>query len=372
MDTRLRTALRTADPARVAHEAARTMAPARDRGVAVCLTCGARCLYDERDRDGWPHSSDAPTLKRGEVCSWDLGCCDHAATNGNGEAVVVHPHYVRIGQRLNAVRGSHGWADGNPLYPADLLDWIQEWYALRDETLVTDPDGEASTVFAAAQALHWYCSAHHGGQGSTEYRVLSALEYKPAASEKGPEEGTAREVYAMLAGEEWELPAPERFLAAYTAGVEGLAHLSHGTLPHSRCSECPVGPTVPCERCAGTGYRCAECDAPESENCGHDVACHACDLCDGAGHVEDPDNPEAECDLCRSSLGGARHAAHAWTHRDSPGENDPPNGDLIHLDVCVDCLAYMDTGALPEEWRAPPWHYRPLSGSRPMGDNEDD
>lgn len=46
------------------------------------------------------------------------------------------------------------------------------------------------------------------------------------------------------------------------------------------------------------------------------------------------------CDCCGSSLGGDRHAAHG---RDK-------NGELVHLDICVDCLMFIANGDEPEQW----------------------
>jgi len=46
------------------------------------------------------------------------------------------------------------------------------------------------------------------------------------------------------------------------------------------------------------------------------------------------------CDVCDSSLGGDRHAAHACDE----------DGNVIHLDICVDCLVYIANGEEPEIW----------------------
>ena len=53
---------------------------------------------------------------------------------------------------------------------------------------MTTPDTNIAAredAFSVAQALYWYCAHYHGGQWSPEYRVLSQLQYKPGALERG-------------------------------------------------------------------------------------------------------------------------------------------------------------------------------------------
>lgn len=58
-------------------------------------------------------------------------------------------------------------------------------------------------AFTAAQALYWYCANYHGGQGSTEYRVLSQLQYTPGAMEHEPTADTESvDIYTALAAGE--------------------------------------------------------------------------------------------------------------------------------------------------------------------------
>ena len=55
--------------------------------------------------------------------------------------------------------------------------------------------------FSIACALYWYCAHYHGGQNSTEYRILSQLEYRPGALEREPnanDDPTARAMYDDL------------------------------------------------------------------------------------------------------------------------------------------------------------------------------
>ena len=49
------------------------------------------------------------------------------------------------------------------------------------------------------------------------------------------------------------------------------------------------------------------------------------------------------CDACGSMLGGNRYAAHGFT---AAG----PRGELVHLDICEDCLFYLANGDEPSTW----------------------
>ena len=83
------------------------------------------------------------------------------------------------------------------------------------------------------------------------------------------------------------------------------------------------------------------------------IATGACPGCEGCG-LEDVDSMDDEryivagepsfswyrCDSCGSIKGGSRYPAHG-TNKD---------GDLFHLDVCVDCVHYIEYGTEPEEW----------------------
>jgi len=46
------------------------------------------------------------------------------------------------------------------------------------------------------------------------------------------------------------------------------------------------------------------------------------------------------CDCCGSSLGGNRYAAHGFDKE----------RNIIHLDICVDCLHFLANGDEPENW----------------------
>jgi hypothetical protein len=81
-----------------------------------------------------------------------------------------------------------------------------------------------------------------------------------------------------------------------------LEHVSVGYLPHEVCDSCPEA---------------------QSEDCG-----------DEGGFSWQ------SCECCGSSLGGTRYAAHG---RDS-------DGNILHFDVCSDCLEYIANGDEPEAW----------------------
>jgi hypothetical protein len=52
------------------------------------------------------------------------------------------------------------------------------------------------------------------------------------------------------------------------------------------------------------------------------------------------------CDSCGSTLGGTRYAAHAVK---KTGVLDT---EIMHIDICVDCLMYHANGDEPEAWAA--------------------
>jgi len=46
------------------------------------------------------------------------------------------------------------------------------------------------------------------------------------------------------------------------------------------------------------------------------------------------------CDCCGSSLGGNRYAAHGFDK----------NKEVVHLEICEDCLIFLANGDEPEKW----------------------
>ena len=58
------------------------------------------------------------------------------------------------------------------------------------------------------------------------------------------------------------------------------------------------------------------------------------------GIVDEGGFSSQSCDSCGSSLGGDRFAAHGFDKNDN----------VIHLDICVDCLMFHANGDEPESW----------------------
>lgn len=76
--------------------------------------------------------------------------------------------------------------------------------------------------------------------------------------------------------------------------------------------------------------------------------------CDGCGLGDDPTQWAVDaasegsfswssCDGCGSGLGGQRYPAHACM-RDADG-----NEETVHLDLCTDCLYFLEYGRLDDE-----------------------
>lgn len=78
--------------------------------------------------------------------------------------------------------------------------------------------------------------------------------------------------------------------------------------------------------------------APGCYDCGNPDA----DALSNGDIAEEAGFSWSQCDGCDSTLGGSRHAAHGFLQHER-GEL------LIHLDVCTDCLFYLNYGELPGE-----------------------
>ena len=100
---------------------------------------------------------------------------------------------------------------------------------------------------------------------------------------------------------------PSPFEQAVAEGSEGLKFLSPGV-----CCECGT-----CR--AYLGYH------------------------ESGGIAEDPTFSHSPCHLCNSIFAGDRWIAHG---RDEI--------DIVHLEICGDCLQYIANGTLPENWRSNP------------------
>ena len=59
--------------------------------------------------------------------------------------------------------------------------------------------GREADPFNIEEAIYWFASDYHGGQGSNLYSALSTSEYRPGRSSSGPEEGSMAEmIYSDL------------------------------------------------------------------------------------------------------------------------------------------------------------------------------
>ena len=67
------------------------------------------------------------------------------------------------------------------------------------------------------------------------------------------------------------------------------------------------------------------------------VSVGTCDRCNDCDEYADGFFSWAACDTCNSSLGGMRYPAHYLDD----------NGELCHIDVCMDCVQYITYGELP-------------------------
>ena len=110
-----------------------------------------------------------------------------------------------------------------------------------------------------------------------------------------------------------------RFTEAVKAGLNGLEYVS-------------TGPCPGCEKCGLKDLTDADEDPDRYELAG------------------EPSFSWRECDTCRSRFGGDRHPAHGVI----PEDSDFLPGELVHLNICTDCLMFIANGDEPEEWYSSP------------------
>jgi uncharacterized protein (DUF983 family) len=82
--------------------------------------------------------------------------------------------------------------------------------------------------------------------------------------------------------------------------------------------------------------------------------CSGCDVCGMRCGMENESDLEAyivengddgffsmdQCESCKSHLGGQRYAAHDIII----------SGEMVHYDICIDCVMYHSHGEEPEYW----------------------
>lgn len=73
-----------------------------------------------------------------------------------------------------------------------------------------------------------------------------------------------------------------------------------------------------------------------------------CDTCPQGYECDEGHFSRAACESCGSTLGGNRYAAHGfvWVRTPRHGRME----ELVHFDICVDCLMYHANGEVPENW----------------------
>ncbi|KKM88460.1 hypothetical protein LCGC14_1258600 [marine sediment metagenome] len=102
-----------------------------------------------------------------------------------------------------------------------------------------------------------------------------------------------------------------------------------------------------------------ECITAVSSGANH--MCPECDPDNIDGDTFEQDYPDeggfswSHCEGCGSAFGGDRYAGHGLI-----------DGELIHLQLCTDCLLYLVNGDEPEE----PWFRSPEAARRARLDAE--
>lgn len=113
------------------------------------------------------------------------------------------------------------------------------------------------------------------------------------------------------------------YRAAVARPLEGLTHASSGA-------------------CQG----CADClDPPECAECGHEYGPEEDWPESWYDSANEPHFSWSACELCGSSLGGDRYPAHAYDTREG-------RDLIVHFDVCVDCMYYLEYGCLDDRTMA--------------------
>lgn len=105
------------------------------------------------------------------------------------------------------------------------------------------------------------------------------------------------------------------FEKSFAKETKGLVNLFVGFIP--TCEECLQKHEICCEHMAAT------LEISEEGSFSH-----------------------SQCDGCSSELGGNRYSAHGICIEDSDFA-----GEILHMDVCEDCVQYIANGEIPEDWR---------------------
>jgi hypothetical protein len=84
---------------------------------------------------------------------------------------------------------------------------------------------------------------------------------------------------------------------------------------------------------SGFSYICPECIDYYGFCCKHSAKA----AYEKGEIVDEPSFSHESCDICNSNISGNRYIAHAMTK----------NNDILHLEICQDCVLYMANGDLP-------------------------
>ena len=130
-----------------------------------------------------------------------------------------------------------------------------------------------------------------------------------------------------------------RYLEAFEHNAKGLHALSTGAWPLDTCQECKGsgkgddGDT--CYTCDGIGKvcECSQCSARGDED---------------SGERDEGGFSWSSCDTCGSSLGGDRYPGHALDRDPQAPGYVRDSANIIHLEVCADCLMFIANGDEPE------------------------
>jgi len=115
----------------------------------------------------------------------------------------------------------------------------------------------------------------------------------------------------------------DRFIEAYDRGMQGMYAESSGF--SAGCQDCLDAYGICCEHKAQY-------------------------MLDNGEIVEEGHFSWQACDICGSHLGGDRYSAHAILKTQVNGDCETGDGEIVHLEVCVDCVMYMANGDVPEVW----------------------
>lgn len=191
-----------------------------------CGSCG-RAIMRELDEKNIEDDGDSETYPQGFAGENETDSVEHCASEDKCEEAILLSRYGLLD--TDELKGAETRAVGEVLTDSLTSDGVNStremlselsptpyqaalhklWLGLFPECdpAIKVPDGLDQYLsgdldadgFSVACALYWYCNDYHSGGGSTEYRIMSALGYKPGANENGPpEDSTDADIYEDL------------------------------------------------------------------------------------------------------------------------------------------------------------------------------